>query len=70
VIGAIVIKSLDTTIYTIGITPETTLLFKAIVVIVLCLAQSPAFRTRVFNRRHRPEPPAPTAPAPKLEVPA
>ncbi|MFK3983308.1 ABC transporter permease [Micromonospora sp. NPDC050397] len=70
VIGAVIIKSLDTTIYTIGITPETTLLFKAVVVIVLCLAQSPAFRARVFARRRRPDPPAPTAPAPKLEVPA
>ncbi|MFI6761690.1 ABC transporter permease [Micromonospora sp. NPDC050417] len=70
VLGAVIIKTLDTTIYTIGITPETTLLFKAVVVIVLCLAQSPAFRNRVFARRRHPEPPAPTAPAAKLEVPA
>ncbi|RKR92102.1 simple sugar transport system permease protein [Micromonospora pisi] len=70
VLGAVIIKTLDTTIYTIGITPETTLLFKAVVVIVLCLAQSPAFRNRVFARRRHPDPPAPTASAPKLEVPA
>ncbi|MFV2020638.1 ABC transporter permease [Micromonospora sp. LOL_023] len=47
VLGAVIIKSLDITIYTIGIPSEATLLFKALVVIVLCLAQSPAFRARI-----------------------
>jgi simple sugar transport system permease protein len=52
VLGALIIKTLDITIYTIGVPPEVTLLFKAIVVIVLCLAQSPKFRT-VFRAGYR-----------------
>ncbi|WP_433604461.1 ABC transporter permease [Dactylosporangium sp. CA-139114] len=52
VLGAVIIKTLDITIYTIGVPPEVTLLFKAIVVIVLCLAQSPKFRT-VFKAGYR-----------------
>ncbi|WP_433089577.1 ABC transporter permease [Dactylosporangium sp. CA-052675] len=55
VLGAVIIKTLDITIYTIGVPPEVTLLFKAIVVIVLCLAQSPKFRTvfKAGSRRRR-----------------
>ncbi|GAA1844316.1 ABC transporter permease [Asanoa iriomotensis] len=51
VVGALLIKTLDTTIYTIGIPPEVTLLFKAVVVVVLCLVQAPAFRARFARRR-------------------
>jgi simple sugar transport system permease protein len=51
VIGALVIKTLDITIYTVGVPTNTTLLFKAVVVIALCLAQSPAFRARLAGRR-------------------
>ncbi|HEY6795319.1 MAG TPA: ABC transporter permease [Kineosporiaceae bacterium] len=51
VLGALIIQSLSTTIYTIGVPPETTLLFKALVVIAVCLLQSPVFRARVFRRR-------------------
>jgi galactofuranose transport system permease protein len=40
-IGALVIQTLTTTVYTIGVPPETTLLFKAVVVIVVCLLQAP-----------------------------
>jgi galactofuranose transport system permease protein len=47
VLGAVIIKALDITIYTIGIPSQATLLFKALVVIVLCLAQSSAFRARL-----------------------
>jgi ribose/xylose/arabinose/galactoside ABC-type transport system permease subunit len=54
IIGAVLIKSLDTTIYTIGIPPEVTLLFKAVVVVILCLVQSPAFRARLSRRRTAP----------------
>ena len=63
VLGAVIIKTLDITIYTVGIPVEVRLLFKAVVVIVLCLAQSPAFRARVTGRRRRPptEPAAPPA---------
>lgn len=50
VIGALVIQSLTTTIYSIGIPPETNLLVKAIVVLFVCLLQSPAFREKVLGR--------------------
>ncbi|MFD0662465.1 ABC transporter permease [Thermocatellispora tengchongensis] len=54
ILGALIIQTLTTTIYTIGVPPETTLLFKALVVTVVCLLQSPAFRARAFHRRRRP----------------
>ncbi|MFE1500430.1 ABC transporter permease, partial [Streptomyces albidoflavus] len=44
-------------IYTLGVPPETTLVFKALVVIVVCLVQSSAFRARLSRRR------GPAAPA-------
>ncbi len=62
VFGALVIQTLTTTIYTVGIPPETTLLFKALVVTLVCLLQSAAFRSKVLHRRARPKPP-PTIPA-------
>jgi ribose/xylose/arabinose/galactoside ABC-type transport system permease subunit len=49
VIGALLIQALDTTIYTTGVPAQTTQLFKAVVVIVICLIQSPVFRRRVFR---------------------
>ena len=48
-VGALLIQTLTTTIYSIGIPPETTLLFKALVVTLVCLVQSPAFRAKVFR---------------------
>lgn len=73
VVGALIIQTLTTTIYTIGVPPETTLLFKALVVTIVCLIQSPAFRAKVFQARRRrpPAPPTPTTDAQqKIEVPA
>jgi ribose/xylose/arabinose/galactoside ABC-type transport system permease subunit len=72
VVGALVIQTLTTTIYSIGIPPETTLLFKALVVTVVCLLQSPAFRAKAFRRRRRATPvgePRPTVET-HTEVPA
>ncbi|MEV0268059.1 ABC transporter permease [Hamadaea sp. NPDC050747] len=69
VLGALIIQALSTTVYTVGIPPETTMLFKAVVVTVVCLIQSPAFRAKVFGRRPRPTPATPSEPA-KIEVPA
>ncbi|MEV4561349.1 ABC transporter permease [Kitasatospora sp. NPDC049285] len=66
VLGALIIQTLSTTVYTIGIPPETTLVFKAFVVIAVCLIQSPNFRAKLARRgggaRHsaRPRPAAPT----------
>ncbi|MGI5274528.1 ABC transporter permease [Nonomuraea sp. CA-218870] len=51
VIGALIIQTLTTTIYSVGVPPETTLLFKALVVTAVCLIQSQAFRDKVFRRR-------------------
>jgi simple sugar transport system permease protein len=72
VLGALIIQTLTTTIYTVGVPPEITLLVKALVVTIVCLIQSPAFRAKVFRgRRQRPAPPSSPAEAPtKIEVPA
>ncbi|MCB5168536.1 ABC transporter permease [Streptomyces bambusae] len=51
VLGALTIQTLSTTVYTLGVPPETTLVFKAFVVIVVCLVQSPAFRAKALRRR-------------------
>lgn len=51
ILGALIIQTLTTTVYTAGITPETTLVFKALVVIAVCLLQSPKFRAALFRRR-------------------
>ena len=56
IVGALLIQTLTTTIYSIGIPPETNLLFKALVVTLVCLIQSPAFRAKVFHLRRRPPP--------------
>jgi ribose/xylose/arabinose/galactoside ABC-type transport system permease subunit len=61
VLGALIIQTLTTTIYSIGVPPETTLLFKALVVTAVCLIQSQAFRDKVFRRRGRTAPPRPVA---------
>jgi simple sugar transport system permease protein len=64
VLGAVLISALDITTITVGVPAETTLLFKAVVVVILCLSQSAAFRAAVFRRRRT----APVTPA--AEVPA
>lgn len=54
IVGAVLIQTLVTTIYSIGIPPETNLLFKALVVTLVCLIQSPAFRKKAFHLKRRP----------------
>ncbi|XVV07913.1 ABC transporter permease [Actinosynnema sp. CA-248983] len=49
-LGALVIQTLTTTVYTAGIAPEITLVFKAVVVIVVILFQSPKVQA-LFRRR-------------------
>lgn len=61
VLGALIIQTLTTTIYSIGVPPETTLLFKALVVTAVCLIQSPSFRAKAFRRRGRTAPPVPAS---------
>ena len=60
ILGALIIQTLTTMVYTAGITPETTLVFKALVVIAVCLLQAPKFRA--LMRRKRTVRPAPAAP--------
>ena len=63
ILGALIIQTLTTTVYTVGITPETTLVFKALVVIAVCLLQAPKFRQMFSRRRSRPaRPPGDSAP--------
>lgn len=49
VVGALIIQSLTTTIYSIGVPAETNLVVKSIVVLIVCLLQSPEFRKKVFG---------------------
>jgi simple sugar transport system permease protein len=63
ILGALIIQTLTTTVYTAGITPETTLVFKALVVIAVCLLQAPKFRAALSRRRLRPVPRRGTATA-------
>jgi len=66
VVGALLIQTLSTTVYTLGIPPETTLLFKAVVVMAVCLVQSPKFRQK-FGRKRKSVPRTRTKE--KVEVP-
>jgi galactofuranose transport system permease protein len=51
ILGALLIQTLTTTVYAMNISPQTSLLFKAVVVIAVCLIQAPAFRARFARRR-------------------
>ncbi len=50
VVGALIIQTLTTTIYMIGVPPEITLVVKAFVVLVVCLIQSETFRKALVQR--------------------
>lgn len=57
VIGALIIQTLTTTIYMIGVPPEITLVVKAFVVLAVCLIQSESFRKTLavrWKKRHYP----------------
>ncbi|WP_416151617.1 ABC transporter permease [Salipaludibacillus sp. HK11] len=47
VIGALIIQTLTTTIYALGINAESILVVKALVVLIVCLLQSPEFRKTI-----------------------
>ena len=54
VVGALFIQTLTTTIYSLGVAPEITLVVKAIVVIVVCIIQSPEFRKMLnINKKYK-----------------
>jgi ribose/xylose/arabinose/galactoside ABC-type transport system permease subunit len=50
VIGALIIQTLTTTIYMIGVPPEITLVVKSVVVLAVCLIQSETFRSTIMTR--------------------
>ena len=62
-VGALILQTLTTTVYTAGIRPEVTLVFKAVVIIAVCLLQSPKVRTLLRRRRTGPRTAPPSAPA-------
>lgn len=62
VVGALFITTLARTIPNIGIPSEANYLFKAVVVVAVCLVQSPRARAAFRVRRHRP-PAQPVVPA-------
>jgi ribose/xylose/arabinose/galactoside ABC-type transport system permease subunit len=64
-VGALIIQTLTTTVYSAGIRPEVTLVFKAIVVIAVCLLQAPKVRS-LMSRRRRTE--TSDVPGPDLAV--
>ncbi|MDG4837753.1 ABC transporter permease [Micromonospora sp. WMMD967] len=70
ILGALIIQTLTTTVYAMDISPQTSLLFKAVVVIVVCLVQAPAFRAKFARRRRDLPPPTTVADKPKEQVPA
>jgi ribose/xylose/arabinose/galactoside ABC-type transport system permease subunit len=49
-LGALIIQTLTTTILSIGVPPEITLVVKAIVVLIVCLLQSEEFRKKVLGK--------------------
>lgn len=53
-IGALIIQALATTIYSIGIAPQVTLVVKAVLVIAVLLLQAPRFRSQVMSLLRRP----------------
>lgn len=52
--GALIIQALTTTIYSLGIAPQVTLVVKAVLVIGVLLLQAPRFRSQVLGLIRRP----------------
>ena len=52
-VGALVIQTLVTTVYTVGIPPIATMVFKAAVVVLVCLLQSPTTNAALATWRRR-----------------
>jgi len=46
-VGALIIQTLTTTIYSVGVPPEVTLVVKALVVFVVSILQSDRIRNRI-----------------------
>ena len=50
-VGALIIQTLTSTIYAMGVPPEINIVVKAIVVLAVCLSQSEVFRQMLVQRR-------------------
>lgn len=48
--GALIIQSITTSVYAMGVAPETTQVVKAVIVICICLFQSPEFKEKLMKR--------------------
>lgn len=68
VLGAVFIKTLTLTVYAMNINPQTALLFKALVVIIVCLVQAPKFRETIGRRWRRHPIPTTDEQSTKVEV--
>ena len=68
-LGALVLQTLTTTVYTAGIAPEVTLVFKAVVIIAVCLLQSPRTRALLHRTRRAAPPEVPTGAPPAAGTP-
>ncbi len=53
IIGALVVQTISTMILAFGVPPEVIRVFKALIVIVICLAQSPAFVAKLKSVFHK-----------------
>lgn len=53
IIGALVVQTISTMILAFGVPPEVIRVFKALIVIVICLAQSPAFVAKMKELFHK-----------------
>jgi ribose/xylose/arabinose/galactoside ABC-type transport system permease subunit len=60
-LGALILQTLKTTIFTIGIPSQANMVFEAAVVIIVCLIQSPDFRRRLLAPFHSSTAAAPVA---------
>ncbi len=53
-LGALIVQTISTVIYAFGVTPELTKVFKALIVVIICLAQSPIFMAKlkgIFSKK-------------------
>ena len=51
--GALIIQSITTTVYALGIAPEITQVVKAVLVVIICLFQSKEFMEQIENLLHK-----------------
>jgi ribose/xylose/arabinose/galactoside ABC-type transport system permease subunit len=67
VLGALVIGTLNNTLFALGVPSQSNLVFEGAVVIVVCLLGSPKFRVKVMNLRPRRATLTPVLDAPSSE---